>query len=79
MLKSKRIDVKDSLRLRVATLKIGFKKGFDYTTLYQYEFGTQSFEQLHKIRMVWNLREVDEVITVNLERLSKKLLKNTAA
>lgn len=73
MLKMKKVAEKDNLRLRVAQLKTRFKKGADYTAIYQYEFGTQSEEQLNKIRMVWNLRQVDKEITENLEKIAKKI------
>lgn len=63
----------DELRIRIISLKKKFPKGFDYTPLYQYEFGSQAPETLNKIRAVWNLREVDEAITLNLEKIAENI------
>lgn len=63
----------DSLRLRVVELKKHFKANADYTTLYDYEFGTQSDKVKAKIRAVWNLVQVDEQITANLEAIAVKV------
>jgi hypothetical protein len=70
---------KERLMRRILDLKSKFEKGQDYTTLYQYEFGPQEAETLNKIRMVWNLRETDETITKNLEKIAKKLESKKAA
>jgi hypothetical protein len=72
MLKKRKIEVKDQLRLRVVDLKSRFKGNVDYTTLYQYEFGEQDNRTVAKIRAVWNLRETDELITSNLEKIAAK-------
>lgn len=75
MTKTKKVTVsrQDELRMRVIKLKAQFPKGFDYTPLYQYEFGGQSADQLNKIRAVWNLRDADEAITANLEKIANNI------
>jgi hypothetical protein len=72
-IKSRKISEKDKLLMRVATLKTVFKSRHRYTELYEYEFGKQSAKMLNKIRMVWNLRETDEQITANLEKIAKNI------
>lgn len=69
--KTKEISDEDSLRLRV--LKAKSKIPFDYTPLYQYEFGPQNDDHLNRVRQVWNLRVVDEVITGRLEQIAEKV------
>lgn len=69
----KSISEGDSLRMRIIAVKSKFPKGFDYTPIYQYEFGIQSTEQLQKIRAVWNLREIDPTITSNLEKIADNI------
>lgn len=63
----------DSLRLRVLKVKAVMPRGFDYTTLYKYEFGEINQEQTNQIRMVWNLRATDELITKRLEKIADNL------
>lgn len=76
MLKATKISSTDNLRLRVANLKTTFRKGADYIPLYIYEFGEQTEKQVARIRAVWNLRETDEDITKNLEKIAKKSSKS---
>ncbi len=63
----------DALRMRILKVKSKIPKGFDYTTLYIYQFGHQSDQTLNTIRMVWNLRTVDETITKRLEKIAENL------
>ncbi|MCE3278002.1 MAG: hypothetical protein K0S44_193 [Bacteroidetes bacterium] len=60
------------LRLKISRLKEGVKGRIDYTTLYEYEYGKQPADVINKIRMVWNLRDVDAEITARLEKIIKK-------
>lgn len=77
MNKTKKVTVSDTdqLKMRVIALKQKFPKNkrLDYCPIYEYEFGPQSQDQLNKIRAVWNLREADEEITSNLEKIAEKL------
>lgn len=61
----------DGLRLRIIEVKKRFGKRINYTLLYEYEFGKQPKEVIDRIRAVWNLREVDETVTKNLEKIAK--------
>lgn len=63
----------DALRLRVLKVKAVMPKGFDYTTIYKYEFGDMSDDQTNLVRMVWNLRATNELITKRLEKIAENL------
>lgn len=70
----------DELRLRVIEAKKalgGEDKRINYTQLYEYTFGPQNTKLLNKIRAVWNLREVDEEITKQLEEIAESFKQST--
>lgn len=73
MTSTAKISKNDALRLRVIEVKTVLKKVRNYTILYEYEFGKLTKKQLEKVRAVYNLREVDESVTKNLETIAKQI------
>lgn len=66
-------DPEDCLRLRILQIRAQLPKGINYTPFYEQMFGEQKKDILHKIRMVWSLREVNEEITKNLEKMVEQI------
>lgn len=72
-MKTQAVNPEIDLKQRVLKVQAATPKGWDYTTLYQFEYGKQSPEELARIRNVWGLRITDEEITLRLEAIADKI------
>lgn len=61
----------DGLKLRMMRVKSQIP--FDYTQIYQYEFGMLSQKEIDRVRNVWNLKTVDEKIISRFEKIAENL------
>lgn len=67
----------DSLKLRI--MRVKSKLPARYISVYEHYFGDQTKEQRQKVRDCIGLRDADEQITINIEKMAKEKEKRDIA
>lgn len=68
-----KMQVTDTDALKFRMMRVKSQIPFDYTTIYQYEFGMLNEKEIFRVRAVWNLRSVDELIISRFETIAENL------